>query len=72
MYNLVWQSQSGYPAAILILIVARLCHRRIVAGSNTRTTLRRLGHSRVIHTSSARSLPRSGKRAGRRLKAILS
>ena len=32
----------------------------------------RLGHSRVIHTSSARSLPRSRRRAGRRLNAILS
>ena len=32
----------------------------------------RLGHSRVIHTNSARSLPRSGRRAGRCLKAILS
>ena len=46
--------------------------RRIVAGSTTWTIPSKLGHSRVIHTSSARSLPRSGRRAGRRLKAILS
>jgi hypothetical protein len=32
----------------------------------------RLGHSRVIHTSSARSLPRSRRRSGRRLNAMLS
>ena len=32
----------------------------------------RLGQSQVIHTSSARSLPRSRRRGGARLKAILS
>jgi hypothetical protein len=39
--------------------------RRIVAGSTTWTISSRLGRSRVIHTSSTRSLPRSGRRAGR-------
>ena len=48
------------------------CHRKIVAGSSTRARLSRLGHNRVRHTSSARSLPRSGERSGRRLTAISS
>jgi len=43
-----------------------------VAGSTTWIIPSRLGHSRVIHTSSARSLPRSGSRVGRCLNAILS
>ena len=40
--------------------------------NTTWTVPSRIGHSRVIHTSSARSLPRSGRRAGRCLKAMLS
>ena len=48
------------------------CHLRIVSGRTTWAAPSRLGQSRVIHTSSARSLPPSRRRGGARLKAILS
>jgi len=45
---------------------------RIVAGSTTQASPSGLGHSRVIHTNSARSLHRSQRRCGHRVDAMLS
>ena len=46
------------------------CQRRMVSGCTTWATPSRLGQSRVIHMSDARSPPRSRKRGGARRKAM--
>ena len=61
----------GISSARTTLNPAR-CHRRMVSGCTTWATPRRLGQSRVIHMSNARSLPRSRRRGGARRKAMLS
>src|SRR5262245_26286948 len=48
------------------------CQRRIVSGFTTWAKSSRFGQFRVIHTNKGRSLPRSRKRGGARLKAMLS
>jgi hypothetical protein len=48
------------------------CQRRMVSGCTTWTAPIRLGQSRVIHMSNARSPPRSRKRGGACRKAIVS
>ena len=48
------------------------CQRRMVSGCTTWTVPIRLGQSRVIHMSNARSPPRSRKRGGARRKAMAS
>src|SRR5271156_1783678 len=69
------QSTFGLPALFRDFqrqnaVKPERCHRKMVSGFITWDTSSRLGQIRVIHTSSARSLPYSRRRGGARLSDV--